>query len=250
MKNKIGWIFFLMLFSLLAHAATTVIVIDPGHGGKDPGAIGAKGTREKDVVLAIGKKLADLINQQPNMHAVLTRQGDYFVPLRKRMLLARKGKADLFVSIHADSYFGMKLSGVSVYALSRKGATSEAAKWLANRENFSELGGAPWQDVNNKNLRSVLMDLSQTATITDSLRLGHSLLDSLDSITRLHYTRVEQAPFVVLKSPDIPSVLVETGFISNQQEEKRLRDQQYQNKMALALLKGIQTYVKNYSIAG
>lgn len=227
-----------------------VVVIDPGHGGKDPGAIGEYGSKEKNVVLAISQRLADLIDRQPNMRAVLTRKGDYFVPLRERLKLARKGKADLFVAIHADSYFNAHSSGASVYALSRRGATSEAARWIARRDNYSELGGVDLGELEDKSyvLRSVLIDLAQTATITDSLRLGTSMLDSLDNVTRLHYSRVEQAPFVVLKSPDIPSVLVETGFISNPNEERKLRDESYQNKIAQALFNGIQMYLRKYSL--
>ena len=224
------------------------VVIDAGHGGKDPGAIGVHGTDEKDVVLAIAKKLADLINHQSNMHAVLTRDGDYFVELRDRLKLARKGKADIFISIHADSYFGKGASGASVYALSHHGATSVAAKWIAQRENHSELGGVDLGELKDQSylLRSVLVDLAQTATITDSLRLGNSVLDSLDNMTALHYTRVEQAPFMVLKSPDIPSILVETGFITNTREEARLGSSGYQNKLAQALFDGIRAYRKKY----
>jgi len=231
---------------------TTVIVIDAGHGGKDPGAQGPNGTQEKDVVLAIAKRLAELINQEPNMRAVLTRSGDYFVPLRGRLSLARKGKADIFMSIHADSYFNASSTGASVYALSHRGATSEAARWLARRENTSELGGVDLGELEDKSyvLRSVLIDLVQTATTTDSLRLGNAMLDALDDVTKLHYTRVEQAPFVVLKSPDIPSILVETGFISNAQEENRLRDIRYQNKIAQALYDGLRTYIKKFPVVG
>jgi len=230
---------------------TIVVVIDPGHGGKDTGAIGEKGTREKDIVLIVAKYLADLINQQPNMHAELTRKGDYFVPLRGRLQLARQNKADLFIAIHADAYFNGSASGASVYALSRRGASSEAARWLAQRDNFSELGSVDLTELNNRShLRSVLIDLAQTATISDSLRLGTSLLDSLDNMTKLHYARVEQAPFVVLKSPDIPSVLVEVGFVSNPAEELHLRNQAYQNKLARALLSGIQKYVRIYASQG
>lgn len=229
-----------------------VVVIDPGHGGKDTGAIGKGNTKEKDVVLAIARQLANLINRRSDMHAVLTRNGDYFVPLRERLKLARRGKADLFVAIHADSFLNNHSSGASVYALSHRGATSEAARWLASRENTSELGGVDLGELDDKShvLRSVLIDLAQTATIRDSLRLGTSLLDSLDNITALHYTRVEQAPFVVLKSPDIPSVLVETGFISNPSEEAKLSDTRYQAKMANALFSGIQLYLKKYSSIG
>lgn len=229
---------------------TIIIVIDPGHGGKDPGAIGQDGTKEKNVVLAIAQRLARLINQQPNLHAVLTRDGDYFVPLRERLKLARRGRADIFMSIHADSFYDDRSTGVSVYALSHHGATTEAARWLARRENTSELGGVDLGELGDKSvvLRSVLIDLAQTATTTDSLRLGVSILNSLDNMTELHYTRVEQAPFVVLKSPDIPSILVETGFISNPSEEAKLRSENYQNKIAQALLNGIGIYLKRYSM--
>lgn len=227
---------------------TFVVVIDPGHGGKDVGALGGRGTQEKNVVLSISKRLAELINQEANMRAVLTRHGDYFVPLRGRLKLARRGKADLFIAIHADSYFNDQASGASVYALSHRGATSEAARWLAKRENTSELGGVDLGELGDKSyvLRSVLIDLAQTATITDSLRLGSTLLSSLDDVTKLHYPRVEQAPFVVLKSPDIPSVLVETGFISNPKEEEKLSSPVYQDKIARALFSGVRGYMRKY----
>lgn len=229
-----------------------IVVIDPGHGGKDPGAKGEKGTDEKTVVLAIAKQLSTLINHKPHMHAVLTRNGDYFVTLRERLKLARKGKADLFIAIHADSYLNDKSTGASVYALSQRGATSEAARWLAKSENYSELGGVDLGELSDQSvvLRSVLIDLAQTATITDSLHLGQSILDSLNKVTELHYARVEQAPFVVLKSPDIPSILVEIGFISNPSEEIRLREKVYQAKVAQALFNGIQIYIKKYSVTG
>jgi N-acetylmuramoyl-L-alanine amidase len=226
-----------------------VVVIDPGHGGKDPGAIGDYGTKEKNVVLAVSLRLARLINQQPNMHAVLTRNGDYFVPLAGRLKLARKGKADLFVAIHADSYFNNRANGASIYALSHRGATSVAARWLANRENHSELGGVDLRELEDQSLqlRSVLIDLAQTATTTDSLRLGTTMLDALDRVTNLHYSRVEQAPFMVLKSPDIPSILVELGFLSNPKEEQKLHDEAYQDKLAQALFNGVHLYLKKYS---
>ncbi len=224
-----------------------VIVIDPGHGGKDPGALGPSAIEEKNIVLAISQQLANLINAQSNMRAVLTRHDDSFVTLRDRLKLAHKGNADLFISVHADSFFDNQSSGVSIYALSKSGATSEAARWIAKRENNSELGGADLSEVGqNYLLRSVLIDLSQTATITDSLRFGTTLLDSLNHVTRLHYSHVEQAPFVVLKSPDIPSVLIETGFISNPKEETRLRSRYHQSQLAEALFKGIQEYSKKY----
>lgn len=226
-----------------------IVVIDPGHGGKDPGAQGEQGAREKHIVLGVATKLANLINRQPHMRAVLTRDNDYFVPLAGRLKLARKGKADLFVAIHADSYFNDRANGASVYALSARGATSVAARWLANRENHSELGGVDLRELEDQSvqLRSVLIDLAQTATIIDSLHLGNSILKSLDAVTNLHYNRVEQAPFMVLKSPDIPSVLVELGFLSNPREEMKLRDPKYQNKLAQALFNGIQIYFKKYT---
>ncbi len=229
-----------------------VIVIDPGHGGHDPGAVGLHGTKEKNVTLAISKQLAHLINQQPNMRAVLTRNGDYYLGLRDRLKLARKGNADFFIALHADSYFNDHAGGASVYALSQHGATSEAARWLARRDNYSELGGVDLRELNDQSylLRSVLIDLAQTATITDSLRLGSIMLSNLKQVTKLHYSRVEQAPFMVLKSPDIPSILVEMGFISNADEEERLRDENYQNKVALALFNSIRTYLKRYPMVG
>jgi len=200
-------------------------------------------------VLAIAKRLAKLIDQRSHLRVELTRDGDYFVTLRKRLDIAHKNKAALFVSIHADSYFDNSSNGASVYTLSRRGATSEAARWLAKSENYSELQGVDFNDLDTKDtlVRSVLIDLAQTATITDSVRLGTTLLDALDDVTRLHRSRVEQAPFVVLKSPEFPSVLVETGFISNQHEELRLRDPQYQNKIAEAIYAGIHQYLKKYS---
>ncbi len=226
------------------------IVSDPGHGGKDPGAIGKNGTQEKKIVMGISHHLAKLINKQPGMRAVLTRKGDYFVPLRGRLRLAHKGKADLFVAIHADSYFNNRSSGASVYAISHRGATSEAARWLAQRENYSELGQVDLGELVDKSyvLRSVLIDLAQTATVKHSLHLGNTVLSALNEVTNLHYNQVEQAPFVVLKSPDIPSILVEIGFLSNPKEEERLRKKHYQEQMAQALFNGIQKYIKKYSV--
>lgn len=225
-------------------ARKMTIVIDPGHGGKDPGARGIAGKKEKDIVLAIAKQLSKEINQTENMRAILTRTGDYFVSLRKRLDLAREQNADLFIAIHADAYFNNHKSGASVFALSKRGATSEAARWLAKRDNYSELGEVELNELQDRSslLRGVLIDLSQTATIRDSLRLGNKVLDALDNVSSLHYKYVEQAPFVVLKSPDIPSILVETGFISNPYEEARLANPIYQQKMAHALWQGIQRY--------
>ncbi len=226
-----------------------VIVIDPGHGGKDPGAVGQHGTREKDVVLSIAKMLAERINKQPKMRAILTRDGDYYVSLRKRLQIARQHKADLFIAIHADSYFHKKARGASVYSLSHHGATSLAARWLAQRENHSELGGVDLNGLEDQSviLRSVLLDLAQTATNKASLRCGANLLDALGDVTKLHYPRVEQAPFMVLKSPDIPSILVEMGFISNISEENRLNNKKHQYQMATALFEGIANFQKKYS---
>lgn len=226
-----------------------IVVIDAGHGGKDPGAIGIKGIQEKNVALSIAKRLADLVNAQSNMQAVLTRNGDYFVELADRLKLARKGKADIFISIHADSYFNNQATGASVYVLSERGASTVAAKWLAQHENHSELGGVDLNQLPDQShvLRSILIDLAQTATATNSLRLGTAVLDGLEDMTLLRYSRVEKAPFMVLKSPDIPSILIETGYISNPTEEARLHDANYQNKLALSIFNGIKTYIKKYS---
>ncbi|MBS0358137.1 MAG: N-acetylmuramoyl-L-alanine amidase [Proteobacteria bacterium] len=218
-----------------------VVVIDPGHGGKDPGAMGASGTREKNVVLAIAQRLKELINEQPGMRAVLTRGSDYYIPLRTRLSITRKREADIFISIHADAYKERSSGGASVFALSEHGASSEAARWLAERENYSELGGVDLHDKSYM-LRSVLIDLSQTATIGESLELGNNILSHLGKIGRLHNTRVEQAPFMVLKSPDIPSILIETGFISNSDEEEKLSNSRYRDKLAEAVLAGVRSY--------
>lgn len=221
-----------------------VVVIDPGHGGKDPGAIGPKGTREKDVVLPIAKTLATMINREPGMKAVLTRGHDHYVGLRDRLKKARDAQADIFISIHADAFNNRLSHGASVYALSQRGATSEAARWLAQEENYSELGGVNLEELEDESgvVRSVLIDLSQTATIGSSLYLGGEVLKSLDKMTDLHRNKVEQARFVVLKSPDIPSILVETGFISNPKEEQHLRSRHHREKLARAILSGVQQY--------
>lgn len=224
------------------------VVIDAGHGGKDPGALGAHGHKEKEIVLAIAKKLAAIITRQPNMRVVLTRNGDYFVPLVERLKRTRKGEADLFLSIHADAYFDKTATGASVYTLSKHGASSVAARWLATRENHSELDGVELNALNDQSrmLRSVLIDLAQTTTARDSLNLGSSLLDALEGVSTLHYSHVEHAPFLVLKSPDIPSVLIETGFITNKKEELRLADATYQEKVAQAIWIGVHQYIKKY----
>lgn len=217
------------------------IVIDPGHGGKDSGAVGANGLQEKMVVLAISQRLVVLLNQQSGMRAKLTRKGDYFISLRERLRLARAYKADFFMAIHADAFNNDTANGASVFALSQHGATSEAARWLAERENVSEFAGLPFKTTDYQ-LKSVLLDMSQTATTQDSLALGKNLLQRLRAITTLHANRVEQAGFVVLKSPDTPSVLVETGFISNVKEAAQLGDPVYQDLMAKTLMQGILSY--------
>ncbi len=225
-----------------------VVVIDPGHGGKDPGAIGTRRSAEKHVVLAIALKLKQLIDRQPGMRAVLTRNGDYYVGLRQRMEIARRHNADIFVAIHADAFNNHQSSGASVFALSQRGATSEAARWLAEKENHSELGGVNLSGLDDRNgvIRTVLLDLSQTATIGASLQMGRHVLRDLDSVTSLHNKRVEQARFVVLKSPDIPSILVETGFISNLREEKNLNNPIYQSRLAQAIFQGVKGYFWDY----
>lgn len=226
-----------------------IVMIDPGHGGHDPGATGPGGLHEKNVVLAIAKKLQAQLNAQPGIKAELTRKGDYYISLRDRLSIARKSKADIFVAVHADAYKDSSSHGASVYALSLRGASSEAARWLAEKENYSELGGV---NLNNKGdmLRSVLIDLSQTATISSSIVLGDDILGNIDDLTALHYKRVEQAAFVVLKSPDIPSVLIETGFISNPNDEKNLNNPAYQQKLADSIAEGIEKYFDQRPPAG
>ncbi len=219
-----------------------VIAIDAGHGGKDPGASGRYGTREKDVVLQIARVLADSIEREKGMKAVLIRDGDYYLPLRDRINKARAHKADLFVSVHADAINHPNATGASVYALSLKGATSEAAKWLADRENASDLIGGVSLGDKDKMVASVLLDLSQTATIQSSLDVGGEILSELKRFAQLHRKTVQQAGFVVLKSPDIPSILIETAFISNPKEEKRLGDKAYQQKMATGIVGGLKRY--------
>jgi N-acetylmuramoyl-L-alanine amidase len=221
---------------------TITVVIDAGHGGEDPGARGPSGSLEKHVTLAIAQRLKAMIDAEPGMRAVLTRDGDYFVPLQARVDKARKVRADLFVSVHADAFVLPHARGSSVFALSERGATSTAARWLAKRENDADLIGGVNIAVKDRHLAQTLLDLSQTATITDSLKLGRAVLAELGGINRLHKNYVEQAGFAVLKAPDIPSILVETAFISNPDEEKRLRDTAYQDKMARAILVGVKRY--------
>lgn len=217
------------------------IVIDPGHGGKDPGALGITGSQEKTVVLAISKLIIKQLNQDPHYQAHLTRNTDVYLPLRQRLAIARRYNPDLFVAIHADAAYKNSAAGASVFALSERGATSEMARWLAQKENASELVDGVFV-VKDRVLRSVLLDLSQSHTIKVSLNIGQSILNQLATMTHLHYSRVEQAAFVVLKSPDIPSLLVETGYLTNSHQEHQLSNPAYQKKMASAIVSGIQYY--------
>jgi N-acetylmuramoyl-L-alanine amidase len=218
------------------------VVIDPGHGGEDPGAVGRAGTYEKNVTLAIGRRLREMIVADSGLRVAMTRDGDFFVPLGTRVAKARAVQADLFVSIHADAWIKPDARGSSVFALSENGASSSAAAWMAKRENDADLIGGINLASADRNLARVLLDLSTTAQINDSLKLGNSVLRELERVNRLHKPRVEQAGFAVLKAPDIPSILVETAFISNPEEEARLRDEAYQEQMARALLIGIKRY--------
>jgi len=227
-----------------------IVVLDPGHGGEDPGAIGRRGTYEKHVALAIAKKLRLLIDSQPGMRAVLTRDDDYFVPLDGRVQKARRVRADLFISIHADAFTTPTARGSSVFALSEHGATSAAARWLAQRENQADLIGGVNLDSRDPLLARTLLDLSQAAQINDSLRVGRSVLDGIGAISALHKGTVEQAGFAVLKAPDIPSILVETAFISNPDEELRLRNDGFQQQLAESMLQGVKRYfAKNPPLA-
>ena len=218
------------------------IVVDAGHGGEDPGAKGRGGSREKHVTLTIARKLKAIIDAEPNMRAVLTRDGDYFIPLQVRVQKARRVQADLFVSVHADAFIKPHARGSSVFALSERGATSTAAKWLAKRENDADLIGGVNLDLKDRYLAMTLADLSLTAQINDSLKLGKAVLSELGGVNALHKHDVEQAGFAVLKAPDVPSILVETAFISNPDEERKLNDEAYQDKMAQAIFKGIKRY--------
>ncbi len=224
-----------------------IVALDPGHGGEDPGAIGPGGTHEKKVVLQIAQKLRDRINETRvngnPMRAFMTRDRDYFVPLHVRVEKAQRVQADLFISLHADAFYTPRPQGASVYALSTRGASSAAARWMADKENAADLvGGLNVKAGSDAHLRRALLDMSTTAQINDSLRLGASMLGHVKQVGRLHKPRVEQANFAVLRAPDIPSVLVETAFISNPEEEKRLNDPKYQDALADALLRGIVTY--------
>ena len=227
-----------------------IVALDPGHGGEDPGAIGPAGTREKDVVLQIAHRLRDRINQQPNMRAYLTRDADFFVPLQVRVQKARNVKADLFISLHADAFFNEAPQGASVFALSEKGASSSAARWIADKENSADLVGGVNVKAKDAQVQRAMFDMSTTAQISDSMKLGSAMLGEIGNVGKLHKPRVEQASFAVLKAPDIPSVLVETAFISNPAEEARLRSDAYQIQLADALMRGISRYfAKNPPLA-
>ena len=219
-----------------------VIALDPGHGGEDPGAIGPSGLREKDVVLAIAMLLRDRINANPSMRAMLTRDADFFVPLHERVKKARRVQADLFVSIHADAFLNPEARGASVFALSQSGASSSAARWMANRENAADLVGGVNVAVKDETVLRALLDMSTTAQIKDSLKLGGEVLGQIGKVGKLHKGSVEQAGFAVLKAPDIPSILVESAFISNPGEEAKLRDPEYRAQLVEALATGIQRY--------
>lgn len=226
-----------------------IVAVDAGHGGTDPGAHGKHGTLEKKVVFDIATKLTNLINKRPNMKAIMVRKGDYFVRLRDRIKIARKANADLFVSIHADAFKNPNVTGASVFTLSRSGATSEAARWLADNENAADLVGGVSLDDKDDILASVLLDLSQTASQDISQLVAEEILNNFGHIGELHSDNVQKAGFVVLKSPDIPSILVETAFISNPKEEKRLKSGKYQFKMAKAIEQGILSYAEKHTVA-
>jgi len=220
-----------------------VVALDPGHGGEDPGAVGRSGLKEKNVVLAVALQLRERLNAQPGMRAFLTRDADYFVPLADRVKKARRVQADLFVSIHADAFMTPSARGASVFALSQGAATSTAAGWIASKENAADVvGGVNAKVGNDVQVLRALLDMSTTAQIKDSLRVGHEVLGQLDRVGRLHKSRVEQAGFAVLKAPDIPSILVETAFISNPDEEAKLANPEYQLRLVEALTTGIRQY--------
>jgi N-acetylmuramoyl-L-alanine amidase len=233
-----------------SHRRLLTIAIDPGHGGEDPGAIGKRGSREKDIVLSISRRLKQKIEAEPDMRSYLTRDGDYFVPLHVRVNKARRVQADLFVSIHADAFIKPQARGASVFALSQRGATSTAARWLANKENGADLIGGLNIKTQDKQVAQLLLDMSTTAQIKDSLKLGDAVLKQIGGFAKLHKPQVEQASFAVLKAPDVPSILIETAFISNPEEEARLNDHEYQEQIAQAILRGIRSYfAKNPPVA-
>ncbi len=227
-----------------------VIAIDAGHGGEDPGASGSKGTNEKDVVLGIARNLAAVVDKEPGMRAVLIRDGDYYLSLRQRTSLARKNKADLFISIHADAFDDRRVNGASVYILSSNGASDEAALWLAEKENSADLIGGVSLDDKDNLLASVLLDLSQNATIESSYNVAEQVLRSIQPLGKLHKKTVQQAGFVVLKAPDIPSLLIETAYISNPAEERKLRSARHQRKLSAAILKGVRDYFQRFPPPG
>ena len=227
-----------------------IIAIDAGHGGDDPGAIGPSGVYEKDVVLKLAKNLAKDINKERGMRAVLIRKGDYYIKLRNRIIKAREYRADLFISIHADAFRDSRVRGSSVYVLSKKGASSEAAKWLAEKENSSDLVGGVSLDDKDDLVASVLLDLSQTASLEASIDVSTHVIKGLRKVGKVHKRNVQSAPFAVLKSPDIPSILIETGFISNPSEEKNLADSGYRKKMSKAILQGLKGYFRDFAPEG
>jgi N-acetylmuramoyl-L-alanine amidase len=220
-----------------------IVALDPGHGGEDPGAVGPTGLREKDVVLALGLALRERLNALPGMRVMMTRDADFFVPLQERVRKARRVQADLFVSLHADAFFRPEARGASVFVLSNKGASSSAARWMAARENAADaVGGVNVARVNDAQVLRAMLDMSTTAQIKDSLRLGSEVLTNIGRVGRLHRGQVEQAGFAVLKAPDVPSILVETAFISNPEEEDKLRDGAYRERLVEALARGIRRY--------
>jgi N-acetylmuramoyl-L-alanine amidase len=220
-----------------------IVALDPGHGGEDPGAVGPTGLREKDVVLAVALALREKLNAMPGTRVMMTRDADFFVPLQDRVRKARRVQADLFVSIHADAFFRPEARGASVFALSTQGASSSAARWMANKENAADaVGGVNVKTVRDLQVLRAMLDMSTTAQIKDSLRLGNEVLSRIGKVGRLHKGQVEQAGFAVLKAPDIPSILVETAFISNPEEEAQLRDSAYRAQLVQALAAGIQRY--------
>ncbi len=228
--------------SKVAELRELVIAIDAGHGGEDPGARGKRGTHEKDVVLAIARRLAKLVDKEPGMRPVLIRDGDYYIGLRQRIEKARKHRADLFISIHADAFRDRRVKGSSVFVISRSGASSEMARWLAARENAADLVGGVSLDDKDDLLAEVLLDLAQTATLEASNAVASNVLAEMKRVGRVHKKRVQHAGFVVLKSPDIPSLLIETAYISNPAEEKKLRSSKYQRKVAKAIMTGLRNY--------
>jgi N-acetylmuramoyl-L-alanine amidase len=232
--------------SAILRSKPVVIAIDPGHGGEDPGAKGRSGLLEKDVALSVSRKLAKLINDQPGMRAVLTREGDYFLGLRERVNIARKNQADLFVSVHCNAFTRRDLRGSAVYVLSNGGASSEHARWLAQKENAADLVGGVHLHGKDNELAAVLIDLSQGATMEASFDVGSRILGSLSKVNRLQKREIQQAGFAVLKAPDIPSVLVETAFITNDEEEKLLASSAFQHKLARQIFDGVKGYFESY----